>query len=57
MTSNKNDIIQKRLFILSALENYISESIYYRSYNDQMKTDKKYIIWNYYQENGKTTIL
>jgi len=56
MTSSQNDVIQKRLSILSSLERYIEESIYYRSYNDHMNTSNKFVIWNYNYESGKTNI-
>lgn len=56
MTSKQVNVLQKRLSLLNSLENYINESIYYRSYNKEMNSSSKYIVWNYNQESGKVSI-
>lgn len=48
--------LQKRLYISSNLESFISESIYYRSYNKEMVEDNKIVIWNFSEDSGKANI-
>jgi len=56
MTTNQNNVLQKRLLLLKSLEQYINESIYYRSYGEQMDPTCKYVVWNYNEKIGKVSI-
>ena len=56
MTRNQNNVLQKRLLLLKSLELYINESIYYRSYGEQMDPTRKYVVWNYSEKIGKVSI-
>lgn len=56
MANSKINVLQKRLSLLNSLENYINESIYYRSYSYEMNLKNKYVIWNYNKEKGKVDL-
>jgi len=56
MTRNQNNVLQKRLLLLSSLELYINESVYYRSYSGEMNPARKYTVWNYNEKIGKVSI-
>lgn len=48
--------LQKRLYISSNLESFISESIYYRSYNKEMLKENRIVIWHFFKEFGKAVV-
>jgi len=48
--------LQKRLYISSNLESFISESIYYRSYNKEMVKENRIVIWHFSEESGKALV-
>ncbi len=48
--------LQKRLYISSNLDSFISESIYYRSYNKEMIKENRIVIWHFSEESGKANI-
>jgi len=47
--------ISKRYILLKDLESLIQESIYYRSFSEDMKVEKK-ILYKYEDESGKIVI-
>jgi hypothetical protein len=49
------DRIPKRYYLLSNLDSLIQESVYYRSFSDDMKSDKK-VLYIYEEESGKIEI-
>jgi len=56
MDEQTTNPLQKRLYISSNLESFISESIYYRSYSKEMVDENRLAIWNFFQEHGKVQI-
>ena len=49
--------LQKRLYISSNLEYFISESIYYRSHSKEMIEENRLVVWDFRKESGKVKIL
>lgn len=49
------DRISKRYYLLSNLESIIQESVYYRSFSDDMKTTKK-VLYSFGKDSGKVEI-
>lgn len=49
--------ISKRYLILENLEYYIDESIYYRSFSDEIKCEDKYIVFCSSDDEGKVKII
>jgi hypothetical protein len=47
------DRLLKRFTILKRLEYYINESVYYRTYSEDIKSDNKKVLWHYGSESGK----
>jgi hypothetical protein len=45
----------KRNYLVSNIEKLIEESVYYRTYSFEMKSDKV-VIYNYSQDSGKGKI-
>lgn len=50
------DRLLKRFTVLKKLEYYIQESVYYRSFFDDMAASDRQPIWNYNTDCGKITI-
>ena len=48
--------INVRSFIVSNLEKYIEESVYYRNFSFEIKEENKIVIFNYKDESGKGAI-
>lgn len=57
MEDIKVDRISKRFFILDKLEYFISESVYYRSFSDDIKSGQKKILFNINDSEGRVEIL
>jgi len=49
------DRISKRYYLLSNLESIIQESVYYRSFSEDMKTDKK-VVYSFGEDSGEVEI-
>lgn len=47
------DRLLKRFTILKKLEYYINESIYYRSYKDDINPSNKQVLWKVDEDFGK----
>lgn len=56
MEDIKFDRISKRFFILDKLEYFISESVYYRSFSEDIKNNKKLVLFNIKDTEGKVEI-
>ena len=52
---NLEDRIPKRYYLLSNLDSLIQESVYYRSFSDDMKSDKK-VLYLFEEDFGKAEI-
>jgi len=50
------DRLLKRFTVLKKLEYYIQESVYYRSFFDDMSSSKRKPMWNYSDDCGKIKI-
>ena len=48
--------LSRRFIALSNLEYYIEESVYYRSFSDEIKNSKKEILYSTKEESGKLKI-
>jgi hypothetical protein len=48
--------LSRRFIALSNLEYYIEESVYYRSFSDEIKNSKKQILYSTKEESGKLKI-
>jgi hypothetical protein len=48
--------ISKRYFILKNLEYFIAESVYYRTYSEDMEDYAKKILYNYNDKSGSLNI-
>lgn len=54
---NDSDIsLLKRFTILKNLEYYIKESVYYRSFSEEMPVHKRSVIWNYNDNSGNIAL-
>lgn len=49
--------ISKRSFILDSLDYYISESVYYRSFSEEIGSYEKIILFHAENSEGKAKIL
>jgi len=47
----------KRFTVLKNLEYYIQESVYYRSFSDDINPQDRKVLWNYDKDSGKISIL
>jgi len=54
---NKEDRINNRIFILSNLDHIIKESVYYRTYSDEINALNKVAAASIYQSDIKVRIL
>ena len=54
---NKEDRINNRIFILSNLDHIIKESVYYRTYSDEINALNKVATASIYQSDIKVRIL
>lgn len=54
--SDSDISLLKRFTILKNLEYYIKESVYYRSFSEEMPVDKRDIIWNYNDNSGNIAL-
>jgi len=46
----------KRFTVLKNLDYYIKESVYYRSFSDDIKLNRSSILWNYEEDSGSISI-
>ena len=56
MENLKDNRISKRFYILENLEYFISESVYYRSFSEEMITDKKTVLFNISNSEGRANL-
>lgn len=54
--SEKEDRILKRYSVLNQLEYLIEESVYYRTYTDDIIFDNREILYNYENNSGSLKI-
>lgn len=54
--SDKDVSLLKRFTVLKNLEYYIKESVYYRSFSDEMPVSKRNIVWNYNDNSGNIAL-
>jgi hypothetical protein len=47
----------KRFTVLKNLEYYIQESVYYRSFSEDMLPDSRKAMWKYDDDSGKIFVL
>jgi hypothetical protein len=52
-----DDRLLKRFTVLKNLEYYIQESVYYRSFSDDINISVRKVLWNYSEDSGKISIL
>jgi hypothetical protein len=52
----EEDRISKRYFILDRLDYYIQESVYYRSYSDDIGHNVRQVLYNNGDESGSIVI-
>ena len=54
--SEKEDRILKRYSVLNQINYLIEESVYYRTYTDDIVVDKREILYNYQNNSGSLEI-
>lgn len=54
--SEKEDRILKRYSVLNQLDYLIEESVYYRSYTEDIITDNRKVLYNYENNSGSLKI-
>jgi hypothetical protein len=48
--------LSKRYIALKKLEYHIEESVYYRSFSEDINLDKRQLVYSFNDENGKVNI-
>lgn len=51
-----DDRLLKRFTVLKKIDYYIKESVYYRSFYDDMNDAKKNVLWNVSNDSGKISL-
>lgn len=54
--SDIDDRLLKRFTVLKKIDYYIKESVYYRSFYDDMSLGKRNVLWNVSDDSGKMSL-